>query len=91
MDYLYEFFEKTRTTTYDIHAKLLAKLSVNLIQNNGLNYFESNLLANIDSFNDVDIKRIYEFLKVHENEKIGVVLEFNFNNYSYLNTYRKSL
>jgi len=91
LNYLYEFFEKIRITMYELHARLLFRLLVELFQNKGLTYFESNLLASIDSFNDVDIKRIYEFLKEHENEKIGVVLEFNFNNYSYLNTYRKSL
>lgn len=55
LNYLYEFIEKARMTTYELHAKLLARLSVELVKNNGLTYFDSSLLSNLDTLNDEDI------------------------------------
>lgn len=69
MNYLYEFVEKARTSSYDIHAKILARLSVELIKNGELNYHESNLLANISLFNNDDFKTYYEVVKNHINVK----------------------
>lgn len=63
LNYLYEFIEKTRTTAYDIHAKLLARLSVNLIQNGKLNYLEESLLLNLNILTNDDILKIHRELK----------------------------
>lgn len=54
LNYLYEFVEKARTTTFDLHAKILAKLSVKLIKNKSLNYYESSLLSNMNTLNEDD-------------------------------------
>jgi hypothetical protein len=80
VNYLYEFIEKARTTTYDIHAKLLARLSVELIKNRGLNYYESNLLSNINQLNDIDLIKFYNELKGKDliSSKINI---FNIDNY----------
>ncbi len=62
-NYLYEFIEKARTTTYELHAKLLARLSVELVKNGNLNYYESTLLSNINTLNDLDLIKIHKELK----------------------------
>ena len=89
VNYLYEFFENIRTTMYELHSKLLFRLLVNLVKNKGLTYFESNLLANINTFNDEDIKIVYTFLKEYENENDDAQVKFNFNNFNYTNTFKK--
>jgi len=68
LNYLYEFVEKTRMTTFEIHAKLLARLSVNLIQNGTLNYYEKMLLSNISSFVDVNFEYCYEIINQYLEE-----------------------
>lgn len=80
VNYLYEFIEKARTTTHDIHAKLLDRLSVELIKNRGLNYYESNLLSNINQLNDIDLIKFYNELKGKDliSSKINI---FNIDNY----------
>ena len=62
INYLYEFIEKARTTTYDIHAKILAKLSANLIQNGELSYEESSFFDNLLLLNETDIKEFYRMI-----------------------------
>lgn len=59
VNYLYELIEKTRTTTFELHARILARLSVHLIRNNNLSYSEVTLLTSIDSLNDLDLKNLY--------------------------------
>ncbi|QCD44867.1 hypothetical protein [Campylobacter mucosalis] len=56
MNILVDLFEKARISTYDLHAKILAKLYSNLIQNSKLNYYEHALLANISSLSDLDFE-----------------------------------
>ncbi len=58
INYLYEFVEKTRKSTFDIHAKIYAILSARLVKNKSLTYFENNLLTNMDILNFEDIKFI---------------------------------
>lgn len=72
LNYLYEFIEQARTTTFELHAKLLARLSVELINNKGLNYFQSTLLSNINRLNADDILSIYKFLK-SEHESLQFI------------------
>ena len=91
LNFLYEFIEKTRVTTFDLHARLLARLSVNLIKNNELSYFESNLLSNISTLNDVDIKKIYAFLKEHEYEESDNEVDFKFDNFNCITTFNKAI
>ena len=76
VNYLYGFVEKTRTSTFDLHAKILAKLSVKLIKNKELNYFEDSLFANINIFSEYDFKRFYEGMK--ENSHADLVTEYFF-------------
>lgn len=64
LNYLFELLDKARTSTYDLHAKILAKLYGNLLKNRELNYFESDLLSHIDFLNDDDIESIYKFLSI---------------------------
>ncbi|AXX86679.1 hypothetical protein AMRN_0927 [Malaciobacter marinus] len=69
LDILFELFEKARTSTYDLHAKILAKLYVNLISNGNLDYHESTFLANINIMNDTDLIKFYELLDELFNKK----------------------
>lgn len=68
--YLYSMFEKSRTSTFLIHMKILAKLSVSLIENKSLNYYESALLVNISSLNEVDFISLHKALK--KNREISI-------------------
>lgn len=63
LNYLYEFVEKARTSTFDLHAKILAKLSVNFIKNKSLNYEESTLLSNMNIFVENDFIEYYKQMK----------------------------
>ncbi len=55
LNYLYDFIEKARTTTYEYHVEILAKLSVKLIKNKGLNYYDDVILSYLNNFNDEDL------------------------------------
>ncbi len=84
LNYLYEFVEKARTTTFDLHAKILARLSVDLIKNKKLNYYESSLIVNINSLTDNDIMLFYKQLinlKMTPNENNLKVWLLNFNEF----------
>lgn len=61
--YLYSMFEKARTSTFLIHMKILARLSSLLIENKKLNYWQSSLLANINSLTEDDFKYLYNLQK----------------------------
>lgn len=89
LNYLYEFIEKTRTTTYDLHAKLLARLSVELIYNRQLTYNQSTLLANIDILNEHDIYNIYKFLKEVKASESEV--NFKIDTFEMSSTYNKCI
>ncbi|MGB6329660.1 MAG: hypothetical protein WBF48_12115 [Halarcobacter sp.] len=54
LNYLYEIIENTRTTTYELHAQILAKLSCKLIKNKEFNFYESSLLANLYTLTNED-------------------------------------
>ncbi len=58
VNYLYEFVEKARTTTFELHARIYAILSARLVKNKNLTYFENNLLANMHTLNFEDIRFI---------------------------------
>lgn len=78
LDYLYEFIEKTRTSTYDIHAKILSKLSVSLIKRKGLNYYESSLVSNLSTLNEDDFLIFY--FAVLNNKTLTFELQDNKTN-----------
>lgn len=63
LNYLFELFDKARTSTFDLHAKILSKLYANLLQNSNLNYYESTLLVNITTLNEYDFTYLYDAIK----------------------------
>ncbi len=69
VNYLYEFVEKARTTTFDIHARIYAVISAKLIRNKTLSYFENNLLSNLHSFNIEDLMHLAFILRVIDEPK----------------------
>jgi len=70
VNYLYEFVEKARTTTFELHARIYAILSARLVKNGELKYYESALLANISSLNEVDFISLQKALK--KNREIPI-------------------
>ncbi len=54
LDILFELLEKTRTSTFDLQAKILAKLYGNYLRKNHLNMHEITLISNINIFNEAD-------------------------------------
>lgn len=71
LNYLFELLNKTRTTAFDLHAKILSKLYANLIKNKGLKYFEKVLLSSIESFNDEDFLIYIKAIKLFmDDEKV---------------------
>ncbi len=58
LNYLYEFIENARTTTYELQAKFLARLSVELIRNKTLQYQEAELINIVSQLNDIDFLSI---------------------------------
>ena len=89
--YLYSMFEKSRTSTFLIHMKILAKLSVSLIENKSLNYFESNLLSIIDNINEKDIYTMYNNLKLLDLDNLRVRYDFEVKTYDEQFTFNKCL
>jgi tRNA splicing endonuclease len=69
LNFLFELLDKARTSTYDLHAKILAKLYGNLILNGNLDYHESTFLANINIMNDEDLLKFYKLLNEFFNKK----------------------
>jgi len=70
--YLYSMFERSRSSTFLIHMKILAKLSALLIKNKTLNYFESSLLANINLLNEDDFIIYKKVIKNYINEQYTI-------------------
>lgn len=62
LNFLFELFERARISTYDLHAKILARLYGNLIFNGNLDYHESTFLANINILNDEDLSKFHSLL-----------------------------
>jgi len=92
LNFLFELLEKARTSTYDLHAKILARLYSNLILNGNLDYHESTFLANISILNDEDIYTIYNFLKNKKDvDDFNKIVMFKVSNFQDLNTYNKCL
>lgn len=96
-NFVYEFFEKLRTTPYDLNAQIIARLSVEFIKNKGLTYYESTLLTNINLFNNRDWQTAYDnFQEVFEDKNYdnSVLLQtkrysFKISCYEDLSTYNK--
>ena len=98
LNFLFELLERSRTSTYDLHAKILARLYGNLILNGNLNYHESTFLANISILNDEDLvqflKSVKESLKengidVTTAEIKKVEMKFKINTYTESYIYEK--
>jgi len=91
LNYLFELLDKTRVSTYDLHAKILAKLYTKLILNKKLSYFESNLLSHIDILNEDDITSFYSFLLpiefIHKEERVP----FKIDSFEKESTFRKCI
>jgi len=58
LNHLYEFIENARTTTYELQAKFLARLSVELMRNKTLQYQEAELINIVSHLNDIDFLSI---------------------------------
>lgn len=67
LNYLYEFIENARTTTYELQAKFLARLSVELIRNKTLKYQEAELINIVSQLNDIDFLSIKNNLILPED------------------------
>lgn len=67
---LFDLLEKARLSTYDLHAKILAKLYGKLLQNGKLDYYEHALLANINSLSDLDFIYFYDLIKNKPNSPL---------------------
>ena len=91
-NYFYEFFEKERSTMYDMHSALLFRILVDFAKSRELTYFESNLLANINLLNDEDIRRIYYFLsKNRAISSLDESVRFDIESYEDIQTFNKCL
>lgn len=100
LNYLFEIFDKSRTTILDYHAKILSKLYANLIYNQDLNYFEQSILYNISSLNEIDLYKIQEVLTDSFNPKneetknsipFSITHKFLINTISDYYTYEKAI
>lgn len=88
LNFLFELLEKARTSTYDLHAKILAKLYGNLLYRGDLNYHEKTLLSNIDILNDDDFIKFYTVLKnIDINEAQIKKIKFHYPINSYTDHY----
>lgn len=65
-NYLYDFVEKARTTTYEIHSQIYAVLSKRLVKNKGLNYYEDLILSNLYLLNEEDLRYLGFILYVKD-------------------------
>ena len=100
LNFLFELLERARTSTYDLHAKILARLYGNLVSKGKLDYHESTLLSNINIMNDEDFFKFYSLLDdFFEKKSIDIdnmimkqeCLEFEIGSYTDLYIYDKLL
>lgn len=77
LNYLYEFIENARRTTYEMQAKFLARLSVELIRNKTLQYQEAELINIVLQLNDMDFLSIKNNLILPENATDRGYFEIN--------------
>lgn len=87
LSYLFELLEKTRISTYDLHAKILANFYSNLLKNGDLNYHEKTFLSNIDILNDEDLIHFHKIMKnniddISESEMEKLKISFPINTYT---------
>lgn len=71
LNYLFEMLDKARTNTYDVHARILAVLTKNLTKNGKLNYYESSLLSNINTLNEIDFTNIFNIITNEKTRQVG--------------------
>lgn len=71
LNYLFELFDKARTSTFDLHAKILSKIYSNLLSTGQLNYNEINLVSNINTLHEDDFRVFYTMLNNHFNQNKG--------------------
>lgn len=85
LNFLFELLEKARTSTYDLHAKILAKLYGELLKKGDLNYHEKTFLSAINTLNDDDLFKFYEVLKekdLDEAQIKNIKFYYPINSYS---------
>lgn len=70
LNYLYEVIEKARTATHELHAKILAVLSRELIRNKEFNFYESSLVANIHTLTYDDLITYKQVLRETHAESL---------------------
>ncbi len=71
LNYLYEIVEKARTTTHELHAKILAVLSCELIKNKGFNFYESSLVANLHTLTYDDLVTYEKVIRETHVERLS--------------------
>ncbi|MGB6329657.1 MAG: hypothetical protein WBF48_12100 [Halarcobacter sp.] len=90
--YMYELIDEARRTVYDFHARILAKVCVELVKNKDLTYFQSSLLANLQSLTSRDIDKIYNFLEEYiEIDDYNKELLFKVKDYEDIVVFQKCM
>ncbi|RXI47521.1 hypothetical protein CRU99_02510 [Malaciobacter mytili] len=70
LDILFELLDKARTSTYELHAKVLSCLYIKYLEKKELSYYESSLLSNISLLNKDDFIYLYKLLKEEKNSPL---------------------
>lgn len=91
LDLLFELLDKTRTTTYDLHAKILSKIYRNFLSNKKLTYFETTLLSYINMLNEQDVSIFYVFINSIRHMDKEERIPFKIANYEEMNTFQKCI
>jgi hypothetical protein len=92
IDYMYELIDEARRTVYDFHARILARICAELVKNKDLTYFQSSLLANLQSFTSRDIDKIFSFLSKYANyTDYGKQIEFIIKDYEDILVFQKCM
>lgn len=89
LNYLFELFEKARTSTFDLHAKILSKLYANLLQNRKLSYYESVLLSNINVLIEQDFLTFRNTLNNIKDKNLTVHTRIPFTTQEELHSIQK--
>ncbi len=89
---MYKLIEEARITVYDFHARILAKICAELVKNKDLTYFQSLLLANLQSLTTKDIEKIFNFLYVYKDySDYGKQIEFIIKEYEDIVVFQKCI
>ncbi len=78
LNYLFELLNKTRTSTFDLHAKILAKIYSDFLRENFLFYYDKILLSNINNLTDQDFEIFYRIISSRTG--IGIHKKYEIEN-----------